>query len=254
MKVEEPPHVQATRQVGIEQTVQPPDAAGGSLGDRRFSKDDREPAPKLQDVAAMHGVEEDDLTPNIRNAMVQLIAEVADLREALDQNRNRLEYLTMLADQDPVSLVFNRRAFVRELSRALVIAQRRNTESSLLFVEVENLKLVNARLGLAAGDAAIEHVAGIIQGDIPEGNVIGRVGGAEFGIILIGELEDTAEARGEALADTVAVRPLVWEGDEVSLTLIWGTHALRGDEDAGAALNAADRRMRDTVAKQAGAE
>lgn len=253
MKVEEPPPVQATRQVGTEQTVQPPDATDGSRDDRRSDGDDRDPAPKLQDVAAMHGVEEDDLTPNIRSAMVQLIAEVADLREALDRNRHRLEYLTMLADQDPVSQVFNRRAFVRELSRALSIAQRRNTASSLLFVEIENLKAVNTRFGLAAGDEAIEHVAAIIRGDMPEGNVIGRIGGAEFGIILIGEQEDLASARGEALADAVAARALVWESEEIPLKLIWGMHALQGDEDAGSALNAADRQMRDNESKRTGA-
>lgn len=199
---------------------------------------------ELHDVAAVHGVEEDDLTPNIRGAMVGLIAEVAALREALDQNRNRLEYLTALADQDPVSLVLNRRAFVRELSRALTIAQRRRTDSSLIFVEIENLKSINSQLGLAAGDAAIEHVAGIIQGQVPDGNVIGRVGGAEFGIILIGETEEVAIARAEALADAVMSRPLVWENAEAPLALNWGTHFLRDDEDAGAAMNAADRRMR----------
>ena len=70
-------------------------------------------------MAAVHGVAEDDLTPNIRGAIVGLIAEVASLREELDQSRNRLEYLTALADQDSALQLLNRRAFVRELTRAL---------------------------------------------------------------------------------------------------------------------------------------
>ncbi len=244
MKVEEPPPIQPTRQVGIEQSVPPADAAGESRDHRRSERDDGEGAHNLHDVAVVHGVDEDDLTPNIRDAMVGLIAEVATLREALDQNRNRLEYLTMLADQDSVSLVLNRRAFVRELSRALMIAQRRGTDSSLLFIEIENLKSINADLGLAAGDAAIEHVAGIIQSQTPEGDIVGRVGGAEFGVILIGEQEAQARERAEALAGLVLTRPLIWENAEVHLALIWGTYFLNGGEDAGAVMNEADKRMR----------
>ncbi len=246
MKVEEPPPIQTPRQVGTEQSVPPADATGRSRDDRRSGPDEREVHQELQDVAAVHGVEEGGLTPNVRDAMVGLIAEVASLREELEQNRNRLEYLTALADQDSVSLALNRRAFVRELTRALTIARRRNTHSSLIFVEVDNLKSVNTRLGLAAGDAAIEHVAGIIQNNIPEGNVIGRIGGAEFGVILIGEPEALAQERAQALTDSVSARPLIWESAEVPLTLIWGTHFLPDDEDAGAAMNIADRRMRNS--------
>jgi diguanylate cyclase (GGDEF)-like protein len=244
MKIEEPPPIQPSRQVGIEQSVPPADATGGSSDNRRSRQDDGDAPHELHDIAIVHGVDEDDLTPNIRDAMVGLIAEVATLREALDQNRNRLAYLTTLADQDSVSQVLNRRAFVRELSRALMIAKRRGTDSSLLFIEVENLKSINTTLGLDAGDAAIEHVAGIIQSQTPEGDMVGRVGGAEFGVILIGEREDQASERAETLAETVIRRPLIWENAEVPLTLIWGTYFLTGGEDAGAVMNKADRRMR----------
>ena len=176
--------------------------------------------------------------------MVGLIAEVASLREELDQSRNRLEFLTALADQDSVSQLLNWRAFVRELTRAFSIANRRNTNRSLVFFEVENLKSINTRFGLSAGDAAIEHVGSIIQINVPEGNVIGRVGGAEFGVILIDEPQDLAEERAQVLADVVPGRPVVFLGHEVALSLVWGVHFLQDGEDAGATMNAADHRMR----------
>lgn len=245
MKVEEPQPILPARQIGLERAVPPPDSAGGSHDHRRSHPDEREAAPALEDVASVHGVDEDDLTPNVRNAMVELIAEVATLREALDQNRNRLEYLTMLADQDPVSLVLNRRAFVRELSKALMIAQRRGTDSGLLFVRIENLKLVNAHYGLAAGDAAVEHVAGVIQDHTPDGDVVGRIGGAVFGVILIGEQKEQARLRAANLTAAVGERPLVWQGTSVPLTLIAGIYDLNESEDASAAMNAADERLRE---------
>ena len=244
MKVEEPQPLLPARQIGIERAVTPPDSTGGSHDHRRSNSDEHEAPHELEDVAAVHGVEKDDLTPNVRNAMVDLIAEVATLRETLDQSRNRLEYLTMLADQDPVSLVLNRRAFARELSKALMIAQRRGTDSGLLFVKIENLKSVNAQYELAAGDAAIEHVVGIIQDQTPDGDVVGRIGGAVLGVILIGEQEELARVRAANLTTAVGERPLIWQGATVPLTLIAGIYDLNASEDASAAMNAADERLR----------
>lgn len=245
MKVEEPQPILPTRQIGIEQAVTPPDSAGGSHDQRRSNPDEREAPHELEDVASVHGVDEDDLTPNVRSAMVDLIAEVSTLREALDQSRNRLEYLTMLADQDPVSLVLNRRAFVRELSKALMIAQRRGTDSGLMFIRIENLKAINTNSGLAAGDAAVEHVAGVIQDQTPDGNALGRIGGAVFGVILIGEQEDRARERAANLTAAVSERPLIWQGATVPLTLIAGVYDLNVGEDASAAMNAADELLRE---------
>ena len=74
--------------------------------------------------------------------------------------------------------------------------------------------------------------------------MISRVGGAEFGVILIGEPQDLAKGRAQVLADVVSDRPVVWSGHEVALSLVWGVHFLQDGEDAGAAMNAADRWMR----------
>ena len=71
-----------------------------------------------------------------------------------------------------------------------------------------------------------------------------RVGGAEFGVILIDEPQDLAEERAQVLADVVPGRPVVFLGHEVALSLVWGVHFLQDGENAGAAMNAADRRMR----------
>ena len=87
--------------------------------------------------------------------MTNLIGEVANLRAALEHSDKRLDYLTKLADQDLISTLLNRRAFVRELSRALVVARQGQVGSTLIFLEIETLKEINIRHGLAAGDAAI---------------------------------------------------------------------------------------------------
>jgi diguanylate cyclase (GGDEF)-like protein len=242
MKVNEPPPVQPKRIVGRRRSVPPAGGAGGSRSED--SPDGHEDQAPEHDTTAVQGVAADGIAPSVREAMANLIGEVAELREALDQSNKRLDYLTTLADQDSLSTLLNRRAFVRELSRALVLARQGQVGSTLIVLEIENLKEINVRLGMAAGDAAIEHAAGIVRDQFAEGTVAGRLGGAEFGLVLVGEPVDPARAQAQNLALALAARPLIWEGKEISLALQWGLHSLRSGEDANAAMNAADRAMR----------
>ena len=241
MKVEEAPPIQPTRQVGIGRSIPAPHSTGSS---RDEGGGQREEPETPQDVAAVHGVDEDDLTPGVRVAMDDQITEVATLREALALSNRRVDYLNTLADQDPLSATLHRRAFVRELSKALTIAQRGETTSALVFLEIETLKDVNVLHGMAAGDAVIEHVAGILLSRLGEGSAVGRLGGAAFGLILVGDTLDEARSRGNMLAAAVSAQPLYWEGHEIWLTLRFGVHPLLSDEDANAAMNATDRDLR----------
>jgi len=241
MKVEEAPPIQSARRIGTGRSIPPPEALATSQDGREERRRDIE---EPHDIAALHGIDEADLTPEIRAAIGGLITEVASLREALAQSDRRLDYLNALADQDSLSMTLNRRAFVRELSRALTIARQHDSGSSLMFLEIEDLKELNVLHGLAAGDAAIEHVAAILQDRLSDGTVVGRLGGAEFGLIMIGERPEDARLRGNALAAAVAAQPLYWERQEIWLALRIGIHPLLTDEDASAAMNATDHVLR----------
>ena len=240
MKVNEPAPVQPTRKIGHHALVPPTEQAGGS---RRDAPGHEKQAPE-NDVAAVHGVVADEFTFSVQEAMTKLIGEVAALREALDRSNKRLDFLTMLADEDSVSALLNRRGFVRELLRVLVLAEQSGVASSLIFLEIENLKDINIRHGLAAGDAAIEHAAGIVRGHLAQGAVAGRLGGAELGIVLVGEPAEKARLQALGLAAALAESPLVLEGQAIALAMQWGVHSLAFGEDANAAMNAADRAMR----------
>ena len=88
--------------------------------------------------------------------------------------------------------VANRRSFVRELSRMLSYAQRYGGEISVLYFDVNDMKSINDTYGHAAGDAAIGHVANLLAASIRESDVVGRLGGDEFGIILANAPESEA--------------------------------------------------------------
>ena len=137
----------------------------------------------------------------------------------------------------------NRRAFVRELSRNLSYSERYGTPSSVIYFDLNGLKQLNDTKGHAAGDAAILKVAKILARNVRESDIVGRLGGDEFGVMLSHADEDAAWSKAGFLAKRIAADPLEWEGGPIVLEVAFGVHTIRGSGDAGAALEAADKAM-----------
>jgi len=137
-----------------------------------------------------------------------LLAELDDLREEVSQLKARLAEARGLADRDALTPLFNRRAFLRELQRAVAFARRYDAPTSLVFFDLDGFKQVNDRFGHAAGDAALQTVAERLAGNVRESDVVGRLGGDEFGVILIQADQAAAEAKARALAQAIEGEPL----------------------------------------------
>ena len=140
---------------------------------------------KVADTVSIMGIPEVELTPKVRAAIVTLMAEVESLRHEVEHTRERLAHLERLADQDPLAPIANRRAFVRELSRALSITERYGTPSSLVYFDVNGLKEINDTYGHTAGDEGLLRVASILREHVRDVDVVGRLGGDEFGVIMV---------------------------------------------------------------------
>src|SRR3712207_5959593 len=98
--------------------------------------------------------------------------------------RERLHELEQLADTDTLTPLPNRRRFLRELDRVVSQANRHGTPAAVLYIDLNGLKGVNDRYGHVAGDAALIHVARLLQGLIRTTDIVARIGGDEFGLIL----------------------------------------------------------------------
>ena len=193
-------------------------------------------------VAEIMGIPEAEFTPKVQAAIMALMAEVEKLRQELHQSQQRVIYLEQLADQDSLTPVINRRAFVRELSRMMSFAERYGAPSSMVYFDVNGLKAINDTLGHAAGDAVLAEVAQTLVKNVRESDVVGRLGGDEFGVILAYADQPTANEKGAALAAAVAERPVAWADRSINVTVSWGAHSFQ-DGDAAGALDAADRAM-----------
>jgi diguanylate cyclase (GGDEF)-like protein len=200
-------------------------------------------ASAIEETVALAGVPEAEMTPRVRQALMGLLGEVDRLRRELDDARNRISFLERLADEDSLMPIANRRAFVRELSRMMAFAQRYGTPSSVVYFDLNGLKTLNDEYGHAAGDAALQHIAQTLVDSVRNTDVVGRIGGDEFGVLLVQTDAETALHKADALAAAISSRPLLWQGKEITLSAAYGTHSFDGSENAAEALDAADRAM-----------
>ena len=195
------------------------------------------------DVTSILGIPEEELTEKVQSAISRLMSEVERLRHELDDSHKRVAYFESLADEDTLVPVINRRAFVRELSRMMSYVERYGSPHSVLFFDIDGLKAINDTYGHAAGDKALKHAANVLLESVRESDIVGRLGGDEFGVILAQADKTLANDKAEILADAIRATPFEWEGQKMNLSVAYGAYTMTGGEDADAALHAADRAM-----------
>ena len=201
------------------------------------------PAGAQRDVASIMGVPEPELTPNVQRALLTLMGEVDQLRQDTERLRTRVRELESLADHDAMLPVLSRRAFVREVSRALALAERHNAPSALVFFDLNGFKAINDDHGHAAGDTALHHVVNMMASQLRETDAIGRLGGDEFGIVLTLSSQAAAETKAEQLATLIRETPFEHDGKELSVGTAWGVWPLEAGMTTDAALAEADAAM-----------
>jgi diguanylate cyclase (GGDEF)-like protein len=198
---------------------------------------------KAPDVSSVLGIPDAEFTPRVRDAIMSLMAEVDRLRQDLERTQQRLEAAETAADQDGLLPVLNRRAFVREMSRIMSFGDRYDLNACLIYFDLDGFKAVNDTFGHAAGDAALHHVASLLIENVRESDVVGRLGGDEFGVILAKADQVHAEKKAQSLTDLFLSRPFEWEGRPLPLSFAFGVHAFKKGEGVDLAMANADKAM-----------
>ena len=121
-----------------------------------------------------------DIRLMIARARVKNIELRTTLESNLNQERERLHYL---ATHDPLTKLLNRTALIDVIQDA-VKAGRAGNQSALIYLDLDNFKLVNDSRGHGAGDKVLSDVANILQGAVRANDVSSRIGGDEFAVLL----------------------------------------------------------------------
>ncbi len=182
-----------------------------------------------------------------RAAIEALVEEVAAMRAEADGLRAALAEAESLADNDALCPVFNRRAFEREVRREIALAGRYDTPLCLIFIDLDNFKLVNDVYGHTTGDSVLREVAAILRRQTRQTDIVGRLGGDEFGVVLAHADMADAQRKAAQLAaaiDALEVRsPVPDERPAIQVGGSCGIVAWRPGQGAEALIAAADQAM-----------
>ncbi len=172
-----------------------------------------------------------------------LLAEIERLKREVAIARARVAELEARADVDLQLDILNRRGFERELARARAHVQRYGTQAALMFIDLDGFKAINDRYGHGVGDAVLKAVASKLAAHVRASDIIGRLGGDEFGVLIwrIDEAQATAKARElETLIGEVAIA----HGQaRIQAAASVGTAPLLAECSATEIIAAADRAM-----------
>jgi diguanylate cyclase (GGDEF)-like protein len=173
----------------------------------------------------------------------ELRAEVVRLREKLIRAEWAVAELEERADADSMLDVLNRRGFERELARSIAFVKRYGTPAVLMYIDLDGFKAINDRHGHTAGDALLKAVVGDLVRNLRASDVVGRLGGDEFGAVLWNTGPTQAAAKAQSLETLIAKVTVDYQGLRLTCGASAGIVALDPDSDPAAMIEAADQAM-----------
>jgi len=190
-------------------------------------------------------VEDQTITP-VRDESGEIAHFVSVKRDVTERKRYE-EAIVHLARHDPLTDLPNRRVVEENLGRLLARSER-GIPSALLLVDLDNFKEVNDEAGHAAGDEVLRAVARLFLEAVRPGDLVGRIGGDEFVVLLEGAGADEARAVAERIRDRALRLPLPdgYAGPPVGASI--GIALAAGHDKPAAVLATADAALYDAKA------
>ena len=132
----------------------------------------------------------------------QAVTTLGDRSAELENVKSKLEEYKKLADTDPLTHIWNRRAFDRRITR-IYDSPKAIMFNALILADIDRFKEINDRHGHPVGDKIIQIIAGILQSQSREDMFVARTGGEEFAIIVEGS-EESVFTFAERLRKSIA--------------------------------------------------
>jgi diguanylate cyclase (GGDEF)-like protein len=180
-----------------------------------------------------------------------------DLENEIAERRNLEKDLRRLATTDGLTGVLNRSALLAAGQREMNWVRPVGQAVVLLMIDVDHFKGINDRYGHAGGDLALQHLVAMLRFGLREGDLLGRLGGEEFAIVLQSGSAEIAEVVAERLRSRVALEHMAFGDRTIEMTISIGLAVQQAADEsierlmarADAALYHAKRSGRNRVMK-----
>jgi len=169
----------------------------------------------------------------------------------LSKERQMEQEMLQLANHDALTGLLNRRTFETNLEDALDSARSSERTHAFCYLDLDQFKIVNDTCGHEAGDQLIKEIATIISARLGEKDVLARMGGDEFGVLLYDRSPREARTVAEQISESVRAFHFSWDDRVFSLGTSVGLVPITGeDQDLTSLLSSADAAC--YVAKETG--
>ena len=166
--------------------------------------------------------------------LIELTEKLQSLRAELSEARREMEL-------DPLTRIYNRKAFDQQFSRVFELSKLSSQPVSLLMVDLDHFKNINDQFGHPAGDLVLKQFAECCTQTFPRrSDFVARYGGEEFAIILQETAADAAKMLGERLLQAVRNLRIPYDDQELGITVSVGIAEMGIADDAGSWLRRAD--------------
>lgn len=171
----------------------------------------------------------EDLTRRLQEMNDKLTKTLAEKEELARQLKASNEALRRLAATDMLTGVANRRAFTQVLNQRIDEATRTGAPLSLVMLDIDHFKRVNDTHGHAAGDDVLRVTCQRLAKALRGHDLVGRLGGEEFGVLLVGCPADQGRAAADRLREAIKAGPIrCRDGTEISITASFGGLTVQG--------------------------
>lgn len=179
----------------------------------------------------------------LRQVIEELESRNAQLTRELRMLRIANSELERVAVRDALTPAYNRRYFIGAIHDRIARLRRHGTPSAVIFIDVDRMKALNDSFGHGAGDFALVHLSRILLEHVRVTDVLARIGGDEFALILDEIAEDEAKAKMMELARAVTDEPCMFGTDALPVGASFGLTMVRPDDSDEDVLSRADTDM-----------
>ncbi len=209
--------------------------------------------PRLKDtpvifLSAMN--DEESIIKGFSSGGVDYITKPFRTQELLARTRTHVELkkakekLLQMAITDELTGLANRRYFMERLNSEYDRAKRYESKYSLLMIDIDHFKLINDNFGHKAGDRVLQEASSVMKKSLRTSDVIGRVGGEEFSVLLPETEVKAAMFIAERLRKRVEEKIIIHETEELSVTVSIGvSQSSPGDQSVDDIFIRADTAM-----------
>ena len=163
----------------------------------------------------------------------------ARVRAALRTKRLQ-DLLLKYSEVDSLTEIYNRRVLMSRLHQEWDRTLRSGGVISFIMVDIDRFKLVNDTYGHPVGDEVLETIAYILKNSIRSGDIVGRYGGEEFGIVMVNSTSDEAALAADRYRRVIQMAVFQSKKGEFSVTASFGTADSRRRENVAELVAAAD--------------